>query len=289
MRLDDFFLGLIYVAVFFILFYLGKWIYGLLHREFNLNLELVENDNPAVALSVTGYFAGLVLTLGGTVVGPSKGLSTDLLDLFLYGMLGIILLNLSTFFCDRVILHKFRVKDELIRDRNQGTGAVVFGTSLASGFVLFGAISGEGGSIWTALVFWILGQLLLAVAAFVYNLITSFDIHKEIEKDNVAAGIAFAGALISLGIIVGLAAEGDFVSWQENLTDFFTYALVGLCALPLLRTLTDRLLLPGVKLSHEIMGLKPDKSREERGPNTGAAYIEAFAYIAGAFIIYWCI
>lgn len=56
-----------------------------------------------------------------------------------------------------------------------------------------------------------------------------------------------------------------------------------------MRTLTDRLLLPGVKLSDEIIGLKADKSIEERGPNTGAAYIEAFAYIAGAFIIFWCI
>ncbi len=289
MRLDDLLLGLIYIVVFFALFYVGKLFYTLFHRDFDLNRELVENDNPAVALAVTGYYAGLVMAIGAGVVGPSQGLVADLLDLGIYGGLGIILLNLSVLFCDQVILYKFKVKDELIRDRNQGTGAVLFGTSLASGFILFGAISGDGGSIWTAIVFWASGQILLAVAAFAYNLITPFDLHREIENDNVAAGIAFSGALISLGIIVGLAAEGDFISWQENLTAFLSYALVGLFSLPILRYLTDRLLLPGVKLSHEIMGLKPDETREEKGPNTGAAYIEAFAYIAGAFIIYWCI
>ncbi len=132
-------------------------------------------------------------------------------------------------------------------------------------------------------------QILLIAASLVYNSITSFNIHEEIEKDNVAAGIAFSGALISMGIIVGLAAEGDFISWQQNISNFVLYALAGLVALPFIRFLTDWLLLPGVKLSDEIIGLRPDKSIEERGPKTGAAYIEAFSYIAGAFIIFWCV
>ncbi len=54
-----------------------------------------------------------------------------------------------------------------------------------------------------------------------------------------------------------------------------------LLTLPLVRLLTDKVLLPTVKLSHEIA------SQEK--PNVGAAYIEASSYIAGAFIIYWCV
>ena len=42
-------------------------------------------------------------------------------------------------------------------------------------------------------------------------------------------------------------------------------------------------------IDDEIIGLKADKSTEEKGPNVGAAYIEAFSYIAGALIIYWCV
>lgn len=194
-------------------------------------MELVENDNPAVSLAVTGYYAGLTLCLGACIVGPSKGIFIDLINLFMYGFLSIILLNISSFICDKIILYKFKIKDELIRDRNQGTGAVVFGTSLASGFVIYGAVSGENGSIWTALAFWIMGQVLLIAATFVYNAITSFSIHEEIEKDNTAAGVAFSGALISMGIIVGLSAEGDFISWRQNTSTFVLYALVGLVSL----------------------------------------------------------
>ncbi len=289
MTLDNAIFGVIYIIIFFLLFFLGKIIYNLFHRDYQLNVELVENDNPAVSLAVTGYYAGLTICLGGCMVGPSSGLMIDIQNLFIYGFLSIILLNISSFICDKVILYSFKVKDELIRDRNQGTGAVVFGTSIASGFVIYGSVSGEGGSIWTALAFYLMGQILLIAATFVYNLITSFNIHEEIEKDNVAAGIAFSGALISMGVIVGLAAEGDFLSWQQNISNFVLYALAGLFALPFIRFLTDWLLLPGVKLSDEIIGLRPDKSIEERGPNTGAAYIEAFSYIAGAFIIFWCV
>ncbi len=289
MNPDNLILGIIYIAVFFLLFFAGKIIYNLLHREFDLNKELVENDNPAVCLGITGYYAGLVMCLGGAVAGPSNGLASDIMDLFVYGALGIILLNISIYLCDFVILYKFKIKDELLRDRNQGTGAVIFGVALASGFVIYGSVSGEGGNIWTASVFWLMGQILLFAAAWFYNLITPYDIQKEIENDNVAAGISFAGALIAVGIVVGLSAEGEFVSWQENIFEFLSYAAVGLVSLPVVRFLTDKLLLPGVKLSDEITGLHPDKSIEKRGPNIGAAYIEAFAYIAGAFVIYWCI
>ncbi|MFO7883911.1 MAG: DUF350 domain-containing protein [Desulfobacteraceae bacterium] len=289
MMLDRLIQGLIYIFVFFVLFYVGKLIYTLLHKDFNLNVELVEKDNPAVCLALTGYYAALVLSIGGSVVGPSHGIMADLMDLVIYGVLSIVLLNISVFLCDWVILGQFNIKDELIRDRNQGTGAVVFGTCMASGFVIFGSVSGTGGSVFTAAGYWALGQLLLLAAAKFYNFITPFDIHEEIEKDNVAAGISVGGALLAVGIVVGLAAEGDFVSWRENIPEFFAYSIIGLVSLPLIRLVTDKLLVPGVSLSHEILGLKPDKSIEQRGPNTGAAYIEAFAYIAGAFIIYWCI
>lgn len=289
MNLDSLLTGIVYISLFFLLFALGKFVYKLLHRELDLNREMLENDNPAVSLAVTGYYAGLLLSIGAAIVGPSAGFVPDLIDLVIYGVLSIILLNLSSFICGLFILTKFKINDELLRDRNQGTGAVVFGVLLASGFVIYGSVSGTGGTVWTAIGFWALGQLLLVVAAFLYNFILPFDLHMEIEKDNVPAGVSFAGALIAMGIVVGLAAEGDFVSWGESLPTFLAYALIGLVSLPLLRFLTDWLLLPGVRLSDEIMGLKPDKSREERGPNLGAAYIEAFSYIAGAYIIYWCI
>ena len=281
MDLDNLVSAAIFIIVFFIFFFIGKVINDLLHREYKLNFELVEKDNAALALAVVGYYFGLVVAIGGTIAGPSAGLVEDLYDLVIYGVLSIILLNISWFLGDKLILYKFRVSEELIRDHNQGTGAVSAGISVASGFIIYGAVSGEGGSIWTVLVFWALGQVLLILAGLVYELITPYNIHEEIEKDNVAAGVSFAGALVSIGVIIGLAGEGDFTAWSIDLPVYLGFAVLGLILLPIIRLLTDKVLLPSVKLSDEI-------SAQEK-PNVGAAYIEAFSYIAAAFIISWCV
>lgn len=281
MKLDNLILALILIVGFYVIFYIGKVVHDLIHRSYNLNTELVENDNAALALAISGYYLGLVIAIGGTLVGPSQGIVNDLLDLAFYGIISIALLNISWVICDKIILYKFHVNDELIRDHNQGTGAVVAATSIASGFIIYGAVSGEGGSIWTTLIFWAIGQIVLILAAMVYRLITPYDDHEEIEKDNVAAGVSFAGALIAIGIIVGLAGEGDFTTWREALPSYIGFAVVGLILLPVIRTLTDKVLLPTVKLSDEI-------ANQEK-PNVGAAYIEAFSYIAAAFIVYWCV
>ena len=54
---------------------------------------------------------------------------------------------------------------------------------------------------------------------------------------------------------------------------------IGLVLLPLARFLADKILLPGQKLTDEIVN-------QER-PNHGAALIEAFAYIGGSILICW--
>ncbi len=281
MKLDTIITGLILIVAFYVLLLIGKVVNDLLHREYRLNFELVEKDNAALALAMAGYYFGLVLAIGGGLVGPSVSIIDDLMDLCIYGLLGIVLVNVSWYICDKLILFRFKVSEELIRDHNQGTGVVSAGVSIASGFIIFGSVQGQGGSIWTVIGFWAIGQVILILAGLIYNLITPYSIHDEIEKDNVAAGVSFAGAMVAIGAIIGFAAESDFESWAINLPDYLGYAALGLALLPLIRLLTDKVLLPTVNLTDEIAG--------QQKPNVGAAYIEAFSYIAAAFIIYWCI
>jgi uncharacterized membrane protein YjfL (UPF0719 family) len=281
LHLDALISGLILIAAFYVVFFLGKWVNDLIHREYRLTHELFERDNPALAVAIVGYYGGLVLTIGGAMTGPSAGIWDDLIDLGIYGALGIVLLNVSWYVCDRLILIHFRLADELIRDQNVGSGAVSAGVSLGSGFILFGSIQGEGGGVLTALVFWALGQALLVAAGHVYEWITPYNVRGEIEKDNVAAGVSYGGALLAMGVVVGLAAQNDFVSWRESLVDYLVFSVLGLALLPLVRYLTDLVLVPSVKLEDEIAG--------QEKPNLGAAFIEAFAYISAAFIIHWCL
>jgi len=71
----------------------------------------------------------------------------------------------------------------------------------------------------------------------------------------------------------------DFVSWEDSMINIAINVGIGLLFLPLVRILTDKILLPGQKLTDEIIN--------QEHPNHGAALIEAFAYIGGSVLITW--
>jgi uncharacterized membrane protein YjfL (UPF0719 family) len=268
--------GFIYLAVVLGLLVLGKWLYDVLHRRFVLRTELVEKDNLAVALAVSGYYLGLVIVLGGVVSGPASfSVIDDVIGLVIFGVLGTVLLNLSAWVNDAVVFSKFDNEREIVEDRNAGMGAVEAGNYVAVGLITAGAMSGEGGLV-PGLVYWFAGLVALIVAGLLYDKMTSYDLHDEIEKDNVAVGVAFAGVLIGFGNIIRLAGEGDFVSWNQSLTEFGYYTVVGLFLLPLVRLFADKVLLPGASLSDELV-----KDR----PNLGAGVLEAVSYVAASMLI----
>jgi uncharacterized membrane protein YjfL (UPF0719 family) len=274
-----------YVIGAFIMFAIGKVVYDLIHKKINVKDELVEKDNFAFSIAHTGYLAGLLLAIGGSIVGPSNGIVNDFIDMGIYGGLSIILLNLSIIINDKVILRKFSVYKEIIEDRNEGTGVVEAAVAIASGLIIFGAVSGEGTGlvhgILTATVFWAVGQVVLIVASLIYNFTLSYDVFGEIEKDNVAVGVAFAGVLVAIANLVRYAVSGDFISWADSFSKLGIELVVGLLLLPVVRFLADRVLLPGRKITDELVN--------QEKPNVGVALIEAFAYIGGSVLIIWCI
>ena len=281
MDLDHILSSLIYLAACFVVFVAGHLVFILFRRSYNIQDELVEKDNAAFALVLCGYYLGLTFSIGGVIAGPSAGMESDLIDILVYGPLAILLLNLSALINDRFILSEFDIRKEILQDQNCGTGVVEFAVFVATGLNIFGALYGQGGSIFTAIVFWALGQAVLVLIGKYYNLITQYNIHEQIEKDNVAVGIGFAGALIGIGNLLRVASAEHFISWEANLTTFGLYMVVGLILLPVARILTDRILLPGRSLADELVN--------QVKPNQGAAFLEASSYIGASFLITWCI
>ncbi|GAB4332549.1 MAG: DUF350 domain-containing protein [Calditrichia bacterium] len=281
MTLDQFVSGLVYLVAVFILFAIGKWVYDRLHPKFELKVELFEKDNVALGFAMVGYYLGLVFALGGVLDGPSIGIVDDLIDIFFFGLTAIVLLNFSAWLMDKIVLRKFVVEKEIIEDRNAGMGVVAGANYIAVGLVIAGAISGEGGDLVTTAVFWIIGQAVLILASFVYEWITRFNVQEQLEKDNVAVGVAYAGVLLAIGMVVKKGLYGDFYSWYENLLQFAEYALFGLVLIPVVRWVTDLILVPGVTFKNELV--------DQEKPNVGAAAIEAFSYIAAALLLGWVV
>ena len=106
--------------------------------------------------------------------------------------------------------------------------------------------------------------------------IRSYYVHEHIEKDNVAVGIGFAGALVAIANLIRFGIAGDFDGWLPTFTEAGFELALGIVLLPVMRFLTDKILLPGQRLTDEIVN--------QEKPNIGAAVIEAFAYIGGSVV-----
>ena len=273
--------GLPTLAIVLVALWIGKLINDLLTR-YKLDEELTAKNNASVGVAMAGYYIGLAIAISGVVMGPeSDTLGKDVLGVAIYSLISIVLLNVSAFINDKLILYRFNNESELVNDQNSGTGATMAGSYLATGLIVNAAVSGEVAGGWwkgllACLIFFALGQIVLVIAGLWYQRITSYDIHKVIGEDNnVAAGIGFGGFLFAMGYVVRAAMTGASVSWSADLVSFALYVVVALILLTITQAITDKVFLPKAKISDEI---------GNQG-NIAAAVIVAAIYASVAFLI----
>ena len=260
--------------LFLLILFIGKMVNDIL-TPYKVDVEMTHNDNPALAVSFACYLSGVAIVFAGALLGPEKALSEDLASTGLYALLGILLLNLSRFINDRLLLSRFDNVKEIIEDRNLGTGAVQGGAYLASAFMIAGAIHGDGGGPLSVLICYALGQVGLLLMGAIHQKCTCYDVHGEIEADNAAAGVSLGGGLTAAGIVLMQGLSGSIYSWSEHMVNFAQTLLALVIAYPSLRLFIDRVLLPGSKLNQEI----------SRDRNIGAAYFESMLLISFSIVL----
>ena len=136
------------LLLYLVVLWLSKWTANKV-TPYNINTEISEKHNRAVALSLSGYLIAVTIIFCSVLIGPSRGIVDDLRLVGIYAVIGIVLLNIARVVNDKLILYKFQNKKELVNDQNEGTGAVVAGSFIASGLIVAGAIHGEGSTILT--------------------------------------------------------------------------------------------------------------------------------------------
>jgi uncharacterized membrane protein YjfL (UPF0719 family) len=294
--------GLIYVAVGLAALLVAKVVQDLVTR-YSINQQVTGENNAALGLSLAGYYLGVVFVFVGALYQPLTVVRDDdwaptsatywgeVLEVVVYALIGIVVLNAARIVVDRLVLHTFQTEKEIVEGRNTGTGAVEFGVYLATGLVIAGSIAGTGSteaagaevsaleSALRSLVFLGLGMAVLILYSLFYQLTTSYDIHDEIEQGNTAVGVALAGNLIAVGVVTFKAVFGEFVGWAESLAGFLVFAVLGFVLLFVVRQIADIVLLPGAKLQQV---LSADR-------NLGVAFIISAVVISSSLILYFAI
>ena len=248
-----------------VLLWIGKRVYDIF-TPYKIDKELTTNDNKAVAVSFAGYLTGLGIIIWGVVSSPSSAESvmfemenadmalflTDVIQVIIWSFVGIVLLNISKIVNDKLILSKFDNTKELITDKNVGTGAVDFGAFVASAIIIKSVISGEsttsiGYEIMGTIIFFAVGQILFVVFAIIYQKMTNYDFHAEIERDNEAAGVSFGLALVAVGMLIA-----NPILKSDSLVRLGVWFILGVVLLIISKKIVDKLIFPDHKVDDEI-------------------------------------
>lgn len=287
---------LFYIALFFVLFIVSKYIFKLRNKKINIDKELTTKDNLAFSILTTGYFIGILIIFTGVIQGESYGFLIDTFLIITYGIIGNILFILASFFNEKMVFNKkIKLYKEIIKDENVGTGCIEAGNFIGSALIIYGAVSGKAinflpsldktgyfiSGIISTLVFWIIGQIILYLFLKFYAKLSNYSVLDEIEKDNNAVGIVYASIFIAISYLFAQAIKGDLISWEITLENIAYNFGLGIILLPLSRLFVDKVILPKSKLTDEIIN--------QEIPNIGAGLIEAFAYIGSAILISYCI
>ena len=291
----------VFVVILIAFMYVIKIVRNII-TPFDDDEEVEEKSNLAVGLRRAGLYIGLGIAIVGALTGVQAeingldqdaaiaelaGISVEVNEIGVAEQIGRVALNgaiavglliLVGFFNDLVILRSIDNNEEVGRG-NVAVGLVEAGGYVASGLILQGAFTGEGGGIASALVFSVLGQIALLAMYGVYQWATPFDVTAEIKDGNPAAAVAVAGMLVALGLILRASIAGPFEGWVIDLVTFGFYAVVSIVFLLIVRQVTDRLFLPNTDLATEIA----------RDRNPAAISLAYGAIIAVALVVSFAI
>ena len=272
-----------YIILALLILFIGKLINSKL-SDYDLNKELTENDNKAIAISFSGFLLALCIVISGVLFSPStvdyfdESASPFLQDIkmtIIWSAVGLTLLLISRILCDKLMLPSFSNKVELVRDRNVGVGFVQAGSYISTAMVLRASLMSPVDAplledIGLTVIWFIVSQLLIILYSIVYQKTTKHDIHQDLKNDNAAVGVALAGNIVAFGILLSF-----FIATYDSILGLIIWALLAIIMLAIVRFVVDKLILPNHSLSKELS--------EDR--NWGAAAIEAITAIGTAMII----
>ena len=275
--MNPIFTSLIYLVVSCVMLFLSKFAFDKF-ALFKPEKEVC-NSNYTAIIAFSGYMIGVACILVGAFVGPSaNSFKADLLMYIAYALAGIVLMTVSGFTTRKIMLNRFDNAKELLQDKNIGTAAVYFGFYIASGLIIAACVNGEFGGILSSIFYYFLSVCFMFIFLRIYDWTTPYSVHKELENDNHAVGIALAGNIIAIGIILMKATLGDVEGWKNSLLTYFVDLSAIILLLPAVRFVLGNFIIKSISLAKEI-----------KKNNVAAGLVEFTGIICFALLVFFMV
>lgn len=269
----SYFPNFLFVLLALLLIWLSKKLFDLF-AHYALEYQLVKADNKAIAIAFVGYLAGVIVILEGALENPQNNLGWDLLGVGIWGIVGILLLNLAGKMNERWLLRFCNSKAELLDNRNVAVGITVAGSYLGSAMIIRSVIIGEPlgwlFEVTLTIFYFLLGQIAFYLFSLLYKKVAQYDFCQEIISGNEAAGISFAFNLVAIGVLLAIPIRVSY-----SLALFLAWFVLGSTVMVLFRFIVDRIIIPLEKLDEEI----------HKDKNWGVAFLEGCFAIAAVVVL----
>jgi uncharacterized membrane protein YjfL (UPF0719 family) len=242
---------------------------------------LIDRDNKAAAVALSGFLLGVVQVIIPILSAPSHTFWSDVKGVAAYGIGGIVAMTVAGLIFEQYSRLTGAPLREQIAQGNLAAGIIDGAIHFASGQIVAGALTGDSGTLLPTIVFWAAGVAALIVFTHIFRYVTAYHDAELIKQGNVAAALGCAGLIVAIGMMVGYAVSGSFTGYADSFRSFGLMLLVVLVLYPVRQIIVQMLLLGGGfslrngRLDHEIA----------KDQNVGAGLLEAIGYLATALVV----
>ena len=261
-----------------IMFHVLQWVLSPKHSL----LSDMKGTNVAYQLLQAGHVFAVLLLAPGVVKNCVAGasLARDALSAGLFALAGLAIIQIVGGLGVRLLL-RATMQRELDR------GNVAAGIAAASNYVAIGVLASRAiaGSdihgLGLSLAFFGISAATLWGFVTLFRALTTYDDAEQIQGENFAAAVSYAGITIALSMLIGRALEGDFEGWSASLLGYGSVVAWAFALYPVRQLIVQGVLLGSVPSLRG--GMLDDAIGVHR--NRGMAVMEAVTYMATALAI----
>jgi uncharacterized membrane protein YjfL (UPF0719 family) len=264
-----------------VLLLLLQGVIGVMRKAERLHVAMAEG-NVARAVLHAADFLSILLMSAATVQSCVHGenITKDLLWGGAFGVGSTVIYGLASRLGMRALLQAKMVGE--LEKGNAAAGIAAAGHAISTGILMSKSIAGDDlSSLGLSAFFFVLGQVTLHLYVALFRVFTQYNDAEEIEGENVAAALSYAGLSVALSIIIGRALEGTFTGWASSLASYGTMLAYGLGLYVVRQIILQTIILRGgFAVRGGIIDVEIGRDR-----NVGVGALEGASYIGAALLL----